>query len=89
MPRISLGTVHRNHFPDGTKEIPSNWSQLVYPPFRYDTRPHQYVRCRVCGKSGDVIPVPTLPLRAFPLRASRSRKRVEYEGICEECARVS
>ena len=70
MPRISLGTVYRNlDFLTESKEILKLESAGSIRRFDGDTRPHQHVRCRVCGKIGDVIPpVPTL-------RASRSRKR--------------
>ena len=61
MPRISLGTVYRNlDFLTESKEILKLESAGSIRRFDGDTRPHQHVRCRVCGKIGDVIPpVPT------------------------------
>ena len=57
--------------------------------FDGDTRPHQHVRCRVCGKIGDVIPpVPTPSVEGVSVEGfTITEARVEYEGICEECAR--
>ena len=50
---------------------------------------HQHVRCRVCGKIGDVIPpVPTPSVEGVSVEGfTITEARVEYEVICEECAR--
>ena len=82
MPRISLGTVYRNlDFLTESKEILKLESA--------GSIPHQHVRCRVCGKIGDVIPpVPTPSVEGVSVEGfTITEARVEYEGICEECAR--
>ena len=90
MPRISLGTVYRNlDFLTESKEILKLESAGSIRRFDGDTRPHQHVRCRVCGKIGDVIPpVPTPSVEGVSVEGfTITEARVEYEGICEECAR--
>ena len=57
MPRISLGTVYRNlDFLTESKEILKLESAGSIRRFDGDTRPHQHVRCQICGKIGDVVP---------------------------------
>ena len=89
-PNISLGTVYRNlDFLTESKEILKLESAGSIRRFDGDTRPHQHVRCRVCGKIGDVIPpVPTPSVEGVSVEGfTITEARVEYEGICEECAR--
>ena len=89
-PNISLGTVYRNlDFLTESKEILKLESAGSIRRFDGDTRPHQHVRCRVCGKIGDVIPPgPTPSVEGVSVEGFTSTEaRVEYEGICEECAR--
>ena len=86
----SLGTVYRNlDFLTESKEILKLESAGSIRRFDGDTRPHQHVRCRVCGKIGDVIPpVPTPSVEGVSVEGfTITEARVEYEGICEECAR--
>ena len=87
---IGTTTVYRNlDFLTGSKEILKLESAGSIRRFDGDTRPHQHVRCRVCGKIGDVIPpVPTPSVEGVSVEGfTITEARVEYEGICEECAR--
>ena len=90
MPRISLGTVYRN------LDLLAESGEIIKIDIagsirRFDgnIEPHQHVRCSVCGKIGDVIPplpcpiVDGLKVNGFQITSSR----IEYEGICDECAR--
>ena len=92
MPRISLGTVYRNlDFLTESGEILKIDAAGSIRRFDGDTRPHQHVRCRVCGRIGDVIP----PLPAPEVNAVKVdgfqvlSSRIEYEGICDRCAKSS
>ena len=74
MPRISLGTVYRNL--DFLTEY-STWSQPA-PSAVSTAIPAPISMCAAgfAAKSGtSFLPCRRLPLKAFPLRASRSRKR--------------
>ena len=85
MPRISLGTVYRNlDFLTESKEILKLESAGSIRRFDGDTRPHQHVRCRVCGKIGDVIPpVPTPSVEGVSVEGfTIAEARVEY-GLLE------
>ena len=87
---IGTTTVYRNlDFLTESKEILKLESAGSIRRFDGDTRPHQHVRCRVCGKIGDVIPpVPTPSVEGVSVEGfTITEARVEYEGICEECAR--
>ena len=89
MPRISLGTVYRNlDFLTESKEILKLESAGSIRRFDGDTRPHQHVRCLVCGKVGDVMPsLPSPSVEGVAVEGFRvTSARVEYEGICDECA---
>ena len=92
MPRISLGTVYRNlDFLTESGEILKIDAAGSIRRFDGDTRPHQHVRCRVCGRIGDVIPplpapeVNAIKVDGFQVLSSR----IEYEGICDRCAKSS
>lgn len=92
MPRISLGTVYRNlDFLTESGEILKIDAAGSIRRFDGDTRPHQHVRCSVCGRIGDVMPpLPTpavdgVRVDGFQITSSR----IEYEGICDECAKTS
>ncbi|MEG1610040.1 MAG: transcriptional repressor [Bilophila sp.] len=92
MPRISLGTVYRNlDFLADSREILKLESAGSIRRFDGDVRPHQHVRCLVCGKVGDVMPPLPVPkvdgieVEGFTISAAR----VEYEGICDNCAHLA
>lgn len=92
MPRISLGTVYRNlDFLTESGEILKIDAAGSIRRFDGDTRPHQHVRCRVCGRIGDVIPplpspnVDEVKVEGFRILSSR----IEYEGICDRCTKSS
>ena len=88
IPRISLGTVYRNlDFLAETGEILKLEAAGSTRRFDGTTTPHQHIRCRCCGRVGDVEP--TLPspdpaavhATGFTITAAR----LEYEGICDSC----
>ena len=91
LPRISLATVYRNL--DVLSEsgvilkLELGCSQRRYDG---DISPHYHIKCCKCGKVGDVF-VPTInvpdvgPVRDFRVHGHR----VEFFGICDECAEKS
>lgn len=92
MPRISLGTVYRNlDFLADSKEILKLESAGSIRRFDGDIRPHQHVRCSVCGKVGDVMPpLPAPSVEGIEVSGfTISSARVEYEGVCDECLRMA
>lgn len=92
MPRISLGTVYRNlDFLADSKEILKLESAGSIRRFDGDVRPHQHVRCTVCGKVGDVMPpLPAPSVEGVEVEGfTISTARVEYEGVCDACLRTA
>ena len=92
LPRISLGTVYRNL----DVLVDSGMARClasVGAAKRFDGNisDHQHVRCVVCGRIGD-IPAPRTSPAVVGLRAegfaSILGARVEYDGLCECCART-
>lgn len=90
LPRISLGTVYRNlDFLASTGEILKLEATGNTRRFDGDTSWHQHVRCVKCGRIGDVMegcPAPAvegMDVRGFTRILGA---RVEYDGICDECA---
>ena len=80
LPRISLGTVYRNlDFLADSGEIRRLEAAGSTKRFDGDISNHQHVRCIYCGRVGDVEDV-----MGF---ASILSSRVEYDGVCETCAR--
>lgn len=90
LPRISLGTVYRNlELLTETREI----LKLEYAGFqkRFDgnIHDHQHVRCVICGKVADVenlTETPRLPKDAQVPGFTVLSARVEFFGICKDCA---
>ncbi len=92
MPRISLGTVYRNlDFLAETGEILKLESAGSIKRFDGDTSWHQHVRCVHCGRIGDVVPPLSVPsvenvqVDDFII----TNARVEYDGVCKNCAGVN
>jgi Fur family ferric uptake transcriptional regulator len=88
LPRISLGTVYRNlDLLTASGEILCLSRGGAQKRFDGDTRRHHHVRCRVCGKIGDVFspvaapPLPETPVPGFSLHGVE----VEFVGLCREC----
>ncbi len=91
LPRISLGTVYRNlDFLAETGEIVKLESTGSIRRFDGDTSPHQHIRCTVCGRVGDVVPMaPTPDVNTIHVDGfTVTRARVEYEGVCDACAHM-
>ena len=91
LPRISLGTVYRNlDFLADSGEIRRLETASSIKRFDGDMSPHQHVRCVFCGHIGDVMETSAAPsvegmrVEGF---AHILNSRVEYDGICEACAR--
>ncbi len=88
IPRISLATVYRNLDVLSESGVILKL-ELGCAQRRYDgdMRPHYHVRCVRCGKVGDVfippISVPDVgPVEHFSVEGHR----VEFFGVCDECA---
>ncbi len=90
LPRISLGTVYRNlDFLAATGEILKLESAGTTKRFDGDISWHQHVRCVKCGRIGDVMntqPAPTVDGMLVEGFTQILGARVEYDGICDECA---
>ena len=90
MPRISLGTVYRNlDFLAESGQILKIDAAGSIRRFDGDMSDHQHIRCTVCGRIGDVMPpLPAPDVAGVVVDGFRIQSaRVEYEGICDECAR--
>ncbi len=92
MPRISLGTVYRNlDFLAETGEILKLESAGSTKRFDADTSWHQHVRCTECGRVGDVMHPQEVPstqniqVEGFSITGAR----IEYDGICAQCAKCN
>jgi Fur family ferric uptake transcriptional regulator len=89
MPRISLGTVYRNlDLLAGDGEILCLERIGAQKRFDGDTRRHHHVRCRACGKIGDIFsafplpPLPETPAQGFSIQGVE----LIFTGLCRECA---
>ncbi|MDR2077111.1 MAG: transcriptional repressor [Desulfovibrio sp.] len=88
LPRISLGTVYRNlDLLTGSGQILCLDRVGAQKHFDGDTRRHHHVRCRVCGKIGDVFsPVADIPLPEGPVPGfSLQEADLIFVGVCGEC----
>ncbi len=90
MPHISLGTVYRNLelLAEGKDVL-----KLEYAGFqkRFDgnTYPHAHVRCERCGRVADVmgeIPAQSLPDNVTAPGFKINSARLEFFGLCKDCA---
>ena len=89
MPNISLGTVYRNldflAEQGQIAKIEYSGSQMRFDAF-LDF--HQHVRCVKCGAVGDVFngvkppKIANMDVPGFTVTGAR----VEYDGICNQCA---
>ena len=89
MPHISLGTVYRNlDLLAENGEILRLDSAGSMRRFDGNIEPHRHVRCRVCGKVGDIFidknEAPVLDDIVVP-GFSVTAVRIEYDGICDAC----
>ncbi|MDL2317040.1 transcriptional repressor [Desulfovibrio sp. OttesenSCG-928-A18] len=89
LPRISLGTVYRNlELLASSGEILRLDRAGAQKRFDGNPAPHQHVRCRVCGRVGDVMS----PVREPALSGvyapgfTIDEITVEFAGICDSCA---
>jgi len=89
LPRISLGTVYRNlDLLAESGDILKLESAGSQKRFDGNVTPHQHVRCAQCGRVGDVVE----PVRVPDISAARApgflilSGRIEFEGVCEQCA---
>ena len=90
MPRIRLGTVYRNlDFLAESGQILKIDAAGSIRHYDGDMRPHQHVRCTMCGKIGDVMPPQPVPdVSGVQVEGFRlSSARIEYEGVCDACTR--
>jgi Fur family ferric uptake transcriptional regulator len=88
MPRISLGPVYRN------LDLLTNTGAILrldragaQKRFDGDTSAHLHVRCKHCGRIGDVRAAPALP--PFQALAASGftieHMEVEFTGVCDAC----
>ena len=88
MPHISLGTVYRNlDLLTETGEVLKLDSAGSMRRYDGRTAPHRHVRCRVCGRIGDIFDTedgPSISNISGP-GFTVNAVRVEYEGIGDEC----
>lgn len=91
IPHISLGTVYRNlDFLSDTGVIRKLESGLASKRFDGDMSIHNHVHCVYCGKIGDVkqsVEAPIMEDISVDGFSSILNQRVEYDGICKECAK--
>ena len=95
MPRISLGTVYRNlDLLADSHQIVKLESAGTMRRFDGNTTPHRHVHCVRCGRVADVPAamfsdaepdVSGVHVDGFAVTAAR----VEYDGLCDECAASS
>ncbi|MDR0339726.1 MAG: transcriptional repressor [Desulfovibrio sp.] len=88
MPRISLGTVYRNlELLAGAGKILRLDRAGSQKHFDGNSAPHQHVRCRVCGRIGDVMNPVALPDTEGVVSPGFRTEGVELEfiGLCDAC----
>lgn len=94
MPHISLGTVYRNlDLLVASHEVLKLESAGSMRRFDGNMKPHRHVRCVRCGRVADVSmeaggpdpDVSALHVEGFSVTGAR----VEYDGLCEDCAAVA
>ncbi len=89
LPRISLGTVYRNlDFLTESGAILKLEHAGEQKRFDGNTKAHQHVRCRKCGRVSDVmpeVPLPPLPDMRVP-GFTVTEARLEFYGLCQDCA---
>ena len=92
LPRISLGTVYRNlDFLTESGQILCLEVAGSTKRFEGNIEPHQHVRCVHCGRIADVYPPKPAPATEdmhVPGFADIRAARVEFEGVCDTCART-
>ena len=90
LPRISLGTVYRNlDFLAASGESRRLEAAGSTKRFDGDISWHQHVRCLRCGRIGDVMqPLATPSVDGIQVEGFFSivGSRIEFDGICDECA---
>lgn len=90
MPHNSLGTVYRNlDLLAASNDVLKLESAGSMRRFDGNVMPHRHVRCVSCGRVADVHTaaepepeVASICVDGFTVTAAR----VEYDGICQECA---
>lgn len=88
LPRISLGTVYRNlDVLAEMGDILKLESAGTQKRFDGNIAAHAHVRCRICGKVGDVMNAePTVTIgQAACSGFTITGAHVEFEGVCHEC----
>jgi Fur family transcriptional regulator, ferric uptake regulator len=92
LPRISLGTVYRNlDFLADSGEIRRLEAPGSTKRFDGDISGHRHVRCVHCGRIGDVMSLqeaPSVDGMSVDGFTTILNSRVEYDGICDSCARM-
>lgn len=88
MPKISLGTVYRNlELLTSSGEIRRLDKAGAQKHFDGNVMPHHHIRCRLCGRIGDVfseIPVPGAGTASIP-GFTVEEVALEFVGVCDSC----
>lgn len=88
LPRISLGTVYRNlELLAGSGKIRRLDKAGAQKHFDGNMTPHHHVRCRGCGRIGDVfssVPLPDVAQATVP-GFTLEAVELEFVGLCEGC----
>ena len=91
LPRISLGTVYRNlELLANTGEILRLSRSGVQKHFDGNPMPHPHVRCKRCGRIGDVCLPVSIPVVDSAEAEDFSIHGVELEfiGLCRNCEQL-
>lgn len=90
MPRISLGTVYRNlDLLTSSGEVRRLDKAGAQKHFDGNIMPHHHVRCRNCGRIGDIFTPISVP-NADAVSAAGFKVEgvdIEFVGVCHACAR--
>ena len=90
LPSISLGTVYRTLdalVRDGVVMTIERAGQATRFDYKHGGHAHHHVVCRRCGAIHDLeVGAVTLPAAALPAGFVVQDVRLEYHGLCADCA---
>lgn len=91
LPQVSLGTVYRTLdtlVRDGVVVTIERAGQATRYDYRHPGHDHHHAVCRGCGAIFDVemADLPPLPPTVLPAGFQVSDVRLEFRGVCPDCA---
>lgn len=94
LPSVSLGTVYRTLdalVRDGVVVTLERAGQATRYDYKRDGEAHHHAVCRGCGMIFDIeaCALPGLPQPAFPAGFQVTDVRLEFLGVCADCAASS